>query len=487
MNLRSIVFRVAVVTPCAVFLAGCASPPVAPPKEPPRVIVPADGGRPVTAAELDELTRAFADRYVGLLYSACDTVKKDNPDPLQRREAQALLVDSSSNIYDIASNADSFTRLLDLVVVTRLMSQVWMDDGRCQHVFGDRGQPLTSAMLHARAEAWALAARVLAADQLDALDSLLVDWREENPEMIHVSFVRFSNFAIGRGRSAASDVLAGGFLAQVGQAGQAVDEARLLGERMFYQAKREPTLLRWQAAAAKEDLLATPQVGSALADVHRLTDQLEQLPAHVAAEREALLAAVDSRLASADASVAKVKDVVAETRTLVESLEPASKSLDQLIKSADTLFARYDAWDRWAVANEPRPFDIREYTEIVKESATTSQQLSEMLKSSNDLLASPAWRPRLDELNRSADGRIQTMAGEGRLLIDEFYRRLYIALGALFALLIAYRIASILLMRRLGTDDRAHRTRIAPPRQGGPPTNGGIENGAPMHSRSIGS
>src|SRR6185369_16186623 len=140
MNFRAIVVRAAVLACSAWCLAsgGCASQPVGPPKEPPRVIVPADGGRPVTAAELDELTRAFADRYVGLLYSACDTVKKDNPDAMQRREAQALLVDSSSNIYDIASNADSFTRLLDLVVVTRLMSQVWMDDGRCQNVFGDR-------------------------------------------------------------------------------------------------------------------------------------------------------------------------------------------------------------------------------------------------------------------------------------------------------------------------------------------------------------
>src|SRR6185436_9463072 len=100
---------------------------------------------------------------------------KDNPDPVQRREARVLLVDCSSNIYDIASNADAFTRLLDLVVVTRLTSQVWMDDGRSQQVFGDRGQPLTSAMLHARAEAWALAARVLTAEQLEALDSLLVD------------------------------------------------------------------------------------------------------------------------------------------------------------------------------------------------------------------------------------------------------------------------------------------------------------------------
>lgn len=268
--------------------------------------------------------------------------------------------------------------------------------------------------------------------------------------MIRASFVRFSNFAVGRGRSAASEVLAArGFFAEVGQAGQAVDEARLLGERIFYQAKREPTLLRWQAAAAQDDLLATPEVASALADVHRLTDQAEQLPAHIAAEREAVVAAIDSRMASADATVAKVKDVVTEAKALVESLEPATRSLNEMLTTADTLLARYDAWDRWAVATDPRPFNIGEYTEIVKESAATAQRLNELLKSSNDLLASPDWRARIDEWNRSADGRIDMVAVRSRLLLDDFFRRVYFALGAMFILMVCYRVISVLLVRRL--------------------------------------
>ena len=437
---------------CAAWLAGagCGSQPAAPPKDAPRVIVPADGGQLITSAELDELTRAFADRYVGLLYSACDTVRQNNPDAVQRCEAQVLLIDGSTNIYDIASNADAFTRLLDMVVITRLMSQVWVDDGRAAQVFGDRAKPLAEAMLHARAETQALAARVLTEEQLGVLEGLIVDWRAENPEMIHTSFVRFSNFAVGRGRSAASQVLAaGGFLANVAKAGQQVDEARLLGERVFYQAKREATLLRWQAAAAKDEALASPGVASALADLHRLTDQAEQLPVHIAAEREAILAAVDSRMAGADATLTNVKDVVAQTKLLVASLEPASKSLDQLLQTADVLFKRYDEWDRWAVANDPRPFDIREYTRLVTEAAATAQRLNEVLRSSNDLLASPDWRIRIDEWNRSADGRIEVLVGQGRMLMSDFFRRVYVVLGVLLAAIVCYRVISVQLSRKL--------------------------------------
>jgi hypothetical protein len=452
MNVGASALKVAMLGSWVVLMAGgCVFQTAAPPKDAPRVVA-ADGSEVITSAELDELTRAFADRYVGLLYSACEMVKADNPDPLQRRDAQVLLLDGAGNIYDIASNADAFTRLLDMVVVTSLMSQVWVDDGRAEQIFGNRAEPLADAMLHARKETLALAARVLTTEQLGVLDSLLLEWRRDNPAMVRTSFVRFSNFAIGRGRTAASEVLAArGFFAEVGQAGKAVDEARFLAERMFYQLKRAPTLLRWHLAAAKDDLLATPEVVSALADMHRLTDQAERLPAYVAAERETVLAAIDSRIAGADATLANVKDAIAEAKSLVASLERASESLDRLLSAADVLFARWDAWHRWTVTNRARPFDIREYIEMAKESATATQRLNELLESSNGLLTSPDWRVRMDEWSRTADGRIELVAGQSRLLLDNLFRLVCLALGVLFALLVCYRVISILLMRRFAT------------------------------------
>jgi len=308
---------------------GCAAPASNPAKDGPLQISKTDTNEPIRLAELDELTRAFADRYVGLLYSVCDALKKDNPDPVQRREAQVLMVDCATNIYDIASNADAFTRMLDLLVVTTLVSQVWIDDDRVAEVFAGRQEVLIRALHHGRVEAWALAAQVLRPDQIDLLDYLLWDWRRHNPDMVRVSFVRFSNFAIGRGKSANSEVLAaGGFYANVGRQGQAIDEARLLGERMFYMLKREPTLLRWQVDTLKEDIFN----------------------------------AIDDRIKQADATVANVRAVVSEANELVTSIGPTSKSLNEMLKTADTLFARYDTWDRWGVEEGSRPFDIREYT-----------------------------------------------------------------------------------------------------------------------------
>jgi hypothetical protein len=393
---------------------GCAAPTRNPVKDGPQQISETDSNQPIRLAELDELTRAFADRYVGLLYSVCDALKKDNPDPVQRREAQVLMVDCATNIYDIASNADAFTRMLDLVVVTTLVSQVWIDDDRVAEVFAGREELLIRALHHGRVEAWALAAQVLRPDQIDLLDYLLWDWRRHNPDMVRVSFVRFSNFAIGRGKSANAEVLAaGGFFANVGQTGQAIDEARLLAERMFYMLKREPTLLRWQVDTLKEDIFT----------------------------------ALDDRIKQTDATVANVRAVVSEANELVTSLGPTSKSLNEMLKTADGLIARYDSADM----KSSRPFDIREYTEAVKELAVTVGKINDMLKSSNELLGSSEWDRRIQQVSQSADERMKMAAEQSQLVMHDAFRRVYMAIGILFAMFILGLVAVFLVIRRLRT------------------------------------
>jgi len=429
-------------------LGGCAMLQRSATEEPSRQVDSAEAGERVTSAELDELTRAFADRFVGLLYSVCDALKEDNPDPAQRRAAQMLLVDCASNVYDIASNADAFTRVLDLVVVMTLVSQEWDDDGRAVAVFGKRGQTLANALSQARVESRGLADRVLTAEQLDVLDSLLRDWRQENSKVVRASFVRFSNFAIGRGRSAAAQVLAArGLFAQVGEAGQAVDDARLLGERMFYRLKRESTLLRWQAVAMKDDWVATPELTTALGDLHSVTDQIERLPTNIAVERQAILTGLDDRLQRADATIANVRAALDEANTFVESLTQAGASLDEMLTTADTLFVRYAALEQSKTGNQGHPFDIREYDQTAKEVTLAAERMNELLTATEHLLGSPELRHGMQEVTDSVDGRIMTVADQSKVVMNALFWRVCALLGLLFGMLILYRVVSLLLMR----------------------------------------
>ena len=453
MKLMNIIHPYATISPFGVCIAvlmmgGCAMFQRNAAEESERLLDGAAAGERVTRAELDELTRAFADRYVGLLYSVCDVLQDDNPDPEQRRAAQILLVDIANNVYDIASNANPFTRVLDLVVVTTLVSQEWDDDGRAVAVFGKQGQALADALSQARAESRLLATRVLTDDQLDILDSLLQDWREENPKVVRASFIRFSNFSIGRGSSAADELLAArGLFAEIGEAGQAVDAARMLGERVFYRIKRDPTLLRWQVAAMKADLVATPELNTVLGDLHSVSEQIDGLPATIAAERQAILTGIDDRLQRADATITNVRATLAEANTFVVSLQSTSESLNEMLTTADTLFARYAALGQSKTGNGGRPFDIREYEQTATEVMLAATRIDELLTTTEHLLGSSALRNSMQSASDSVDGRIITVADQSQVLINAVFWRICALLGVLFVLLILYRLLSHLLMR----------------------------------------
>src|SRR5438270_12792697 len=152
--------------------------------------------------------------------------------------------------------------------------------------------------------------------------------------MVRVSFVRFSNFATGRGKSATAEALAaGGFFSDIGQAGRSVDEARLLTERMFYLFKRAPTLMHWELDATKDELLATPEVGTYLKNVDRLTTQAEQLPDHVARERRAIVDALNTSAKSFDATLKGVREALADADRVATSAGRAGDSLNAMLTS----------------------------------------------------------------------------------------------------------------------------------------------------------
>jgi len=317
-------------------------------------------------------------------------------------------------------------------------------------VFGERSAVLERALEHGRAVARALVEQVLAPEQLAVLDALMRDWRRDNPDMVRMASVRFSNFAIGRGKSSTAEVLAArGWFANVGTAGRSVDEARLLAERMFYMLKRQPTLLRWELEAAKDEFFATPDAATYLGDVHRLTGMAERLPADVAAERQAILAAVDARLAAVDSTLANVESVIAEADALAATVGRTAESINGVVKSVDGMLHRYgEASSTSPSATPARPFDVREYTEGVKELAVALDNMNQVLKSTDALLGSAEWGRRIGEVNRSADARMRVAAEQGQVVVSAGFRQLWITIAAVFATLVLYRVVGAYLPRR---------------------------------------
>src|SRR5437764_3809487 len=128
----------------AAFLTGCAAKGPAATAPSTSKIETLDGHRELTPEQLNDLTHSYADRFVGLIASATDDVKRGefgSVTPAQRRRAQSLKLNCARAAYDIAMQPEPFSRVLDLAVLATLESQVWIDDAEAESTFGANGQP----------------------------------------------------------------------------------------------------------------------------------------------------------------------------------------------------------------------------------------------------------------------------------------------------------------------------------------------------------
>jgi len=390
-------------------------------------------------AELDELTNAFADRYRTLLEDAVSAVVTGNPDARQRSLAQRFLVETTTSAYDIVTNGDPFSQVLDLTIMVTLTSQVWIDDDRATREFGGaRGEPLVASLRRAREEAWDIAARVFTPDQLSALDFLIAGWRRANTGVEDVSFVRFGDFAEARGQSVITEAAQGGGLFQ--PINQAVDEAvayRKLLERMFYLAKRAPTLINWQSQSVIDQVLAKEETVLALRNLDSVTGSVDELgktvsrltddiPKIIASEREAVFAEIDRMQDDVQSSLAEVRVIAeearaatADVRAVVDGVAPALGEAQKTLDAAQPTLA---AVERLAQTSErilgkvaemsgppnpdAKPFDIAEYRGALTDATATLAEANTLIERGESLAASPAVRGVIDEVTEATEQRI---------------------------------------------------------------------------------
>ena len=397
-------------------------------------------GAQITMEELDQLTYAFADRYLTYIVSACEAIEKDNPNAEQRRLANQVKLVQVSSVYDIVTNADPFTQLLDLTLVVTLQSQKWIDEDQAERWFGDRGQPLINASRKAREDVWRIAARVMKPEQLEVLDYLIWDWRQKNKDIQLVSYVRFDDFASTRGKSVVADVKTGsGFLAPVGDAKKAVDDVRLLAERAFYISKRLPFLMNWQMRSAIDETLNDPQVKDVTANFTRVSTTMERIPADIARERAAIFSEMNRQQPFLNNMFAQVRGTVAETNQLAAQIESITKSSDQLLQNVDRLFLT-PGRDKPKLPGE-KPFDIVDYTKSLTVLIEALKEANTLVANGSTLLASPA----IDQLTSK---QVTNAGTQGERIVNTAFWRGVALIATFFVLLAFYRAFSHWLGRR---------------------------------------
>lgn len=434
-------------------IAGCAPSRSSAPRRTTAVTSSTDFGRNaiherVGAEELNSLTNAYADRFRTLVEDAVAEVVDGNPDARQRAIAQRLLVESTSSIYDIATNGDPFSQVLDLTIAVTLTSRVWIEENRAEREFGPtRALPVISALRQARKEIWEIAALVLTQDRLSALDFMIAGWRRDNPGVNDVSYVRFNDFAADRGAALVGEARdgTGGLFEPLDKAVEQAKSYERLVERMFFLIKRAPTLVTWQTQAAIDGVLAKDETRRALANLDMVTRSVDELsktagklatdiPQLVKSEREAVFAEVDRRQKDIDASLAKVKEITAdataatasvneamgrvepilqEVQATSRALEPTLAAVERLAETSERMLGKVadmkgpePAVD--PSAPPPKPFDIVEYERTLAEATRALVEANKALERGEAFAQSPAIQSLIDEVTKATEERIES-------------------------------------------------------------------------------
>jgi len=402
--------------------------------------------------DLSQKLRRLAMSYLGEVPGACETIAADKSLSIDRRVlAMQIRANSADSVISIAADPDPQVSLLNMVSILTL--QRMMAEDRAEELFGESGLLYISAARRMEDEGWKLAAQVLSEQDITQLKELIALYRKDNPDDIAVWWTRFSEFSSYREQFSVAGVgqeIVDVFV-PVGGAVQGLDTTNDVAERATWLAARQALIIQWRVELTYLQTLSNPETIRVLEDIEKVSETIANLPDEVAAERKAILEALDDQQSSLrqtidDANTAvdnvkstidKANTTVGEVNTVVDNargaiadvqvtIEQGTAAMDkaeQLLPSAETTLAQLEKTSDslnntlqtvGAIAKElesdpdappARPFDITEYTAALQEAGTTLHELNTVL-ASVDQAAEPT---RLDATLDTFEGRFSAL------------------------------------------------------------------------------
>jgi hypothetical protein len=243
--------------------------------------------------ELHNAIMSFADSFMTIVLGATENLESELPSPKVRLAASRIKVYTFSSAIDIASGPSPGIALLDMVVMVTLNRMVWEEYWQPK-VFGKPADVVVKALQKTERDIWSIAAKVLTSDQQKELNDLIVEWRHNNPDLIGVNYIRFSDFGnLGKKPSLSKVKLPGGLLAPVKEAAQAADEIRITAERTKYMISRMQIIASFQVELMFRELMLQPEPKQLLFDLSKFRESTEhfaklmdRLPQQITKERE---------------------------------------------------------------------------------------------------------------------------------------------------------------------------------------------------------
>lgn len=425
----------------------------------------ANPGGPLTIAELDELTNVFADNYVARVATACDQVIEGAKESGDIADASYLKVVTAISTYDIASEPDALSQLLDLLTLVTVQHLVWVEEGEAKTLFEDGATPIIEAMDAGQAEALALAARALKPEQIAEVQDQVRSWRKKNADLRFVAMVRFEQAASERAAALEATVRSGGgLMAPVNDAVDSLERARRLAERSFYVGKRLPMMVGWQLDHVINRAMMRKELTDSVAALERTSTVADSIPAELKelrtllqTEPRKLIEELAGRQQAADKTLATLGDTIAAGAKLLDNAQSATKAADQTIAHAEKVSAdlreTLAAADKLLVRLEAAGLSgpnarVGEYAALADKVSGMAKEITEAVKSGDQLMASAAWQQRLSEVNAAAKERVLQTSAAAESVTNLAFWRVLMAIGALLVAGVVYKTYAVWVTKR---------------------------------------
>jgi hypothetical protein len=298
------------------------------------------------------------------------------------------------------------------MVVLATLSRLVIDDVWTPEAYGQRARPVVEAHRKLEQGAWQLVEGVLTGPQLAELRDFINSWRRENLNVHSVANIRFRDFAMptGSGVAPSQGSLLALFgldpLAQLDPAVREFAQTRELAERGIFYLQRAPDLLNLQVEKLAFQFAVMPETKSLLASLDRASlvgtaaDRLVgSLPDLLANEREALVLQVTQELDERSGSIGSLGR---EMRSTLQAGTDTANALHAALETVDRIAARLSPNERASRArDDSEPFDITEYTEMLRELTVTVRELQVLARNADTAL--PALRGPIDAATTSVE------------------------------------------------------------------------------------
>ena len=320
----------------------------------------------ILETELQAETMAFADRLASYLHQALRDYEQSPGTDNQRPLVQGDVVLTSISAFTIAADPSPATALLDMVAMVSMGRLIYEEHWLPRQ--GDSFLPMVHAFRKAEREIWELSAKILDDGQQRTLRELINKWRADNPDQTGFAYLRFGYMASDPTASASDQKKAGGLFQSVRDATQQVEDTRLMAERTTYLATRIPLLAGGLGDYWMSDLVKNQDIKALLADVHRLSATVDQLPEMIARERSAAISQ-------------SMQEINAWSRTAIDqTMNSISAEREQALRQ---VFSEFNKERQNTLADMLA--EEQTYSRLLAEMRDTLQSGNQLILSANEL------------------------------------------------------------------------------------------------------